>query len=77
MDWQAPINRRHLLVGLISASGAGVVGVALGYREYRAHLYAAARLNKRGLEEFLAECDRVHRRHRAQTAEMVTALKKK
>ena len=77
MDWQSPINRRQLLVGLVAAGGAGVVGVSLGYRKYRAHLYTAARLNKRGLEEFLAECDRVHKRHDAQTAEMVTALKKK
>jgi DNA polymerase-3 subunit alpha len=42
-----------LLAGLTVAAGAGAGGVTLGYRRYRAHLYAAARLNKRGLESLI------------------------
>ncbi len=70
------LSRRNLVAGLIGAGGAGVVGVGLGYH-YRFHGWALLKMNKRGLAEFLAECDRIHEKRRAHTAERVKALKRK
>ncbi|MGH9675369.1 MAG: inositol oxygenase family protein [Bryobacteraceae bacterium] len=69
-------NRRKLIAALVAAGGAGVTGAALAYR-HRYDVWAGLRMNKNGLKEFLQECDRIHERHRAQTAEMVKALKRK